>query len=323
MSQDVYVVIEHLRGQVTDISYVMLAAARSIAKSTGGEVTAVVLGHNDQDLGGNFTADRILYFDHPEFSTFSSSAYLSTLSHLIQQETPRVVLLGHTTIGSDIASGLSIRLDLPIVSQCLESTSENGQIKLISKICGGKILAECLLPDGTTLVTMIPGGYKPEEGQSQSPPEIQTSSPPPLEDLPIRLFEYIEPEVSDVDISKEPILVAIGRGIQNEDNIELAEEIAELLGGKVCASRPVVDQGWLPTSRMVGKSGKSVKSKLYLALGISGAPEHVEGISESETIIAINIDPTAPIFDIAQYGAEIDLFDLVDELIYQLEEARG
>jgi electron transfer flavoprotein alpha subunit len=194
---------------------------------------------------------------------------------------------------------------------------------LISKICGGKILAESLLADESTLVTVIPGGYKPEEGQSQKPPEIKTITPPTLEDLPITLADYIEPEVGDVDISKESVLVAIGRGIQTEDNIEIAEEIAELLGGEICASRPVVDQGWLPISRMVGKSGKSVKPKLYLALGISGAPEHVEGMSDSETIIAINIDPTAPIFDIAQYGAEIDLFDLVDELIYQLEEARG
>jgi electron transfer flavoprotein alpha subunit len=323
MSQDVYVVVEHLRGQVSDISYVMLAAARPIAESIGGEVVAVLLGHDAQDLGENFAADRILYFDHPQLSIFSSSAYLSILSDLIRKDTPRVIFFGHTTIGSDVASGLSVRLDLPIVSQCLQSSSENGQIKLISKICGGKILAESLLADESTLVTVIPGGYKPEEGQSQKPPEIKTITPPTLEDLPITLADYIEPEVGDVDISKESVLVAIGRGIQTEDNIEIAEEIAQLLGGKVCASRPVVDQGWLPISRMVGKSGKSVKPKLYLALGISGAPEHVEGMSDSETIIAINIDPTAPIFDIAQYGAEIDLFDLVDELIYQLEEARG
>jgi len=126
-----------------------------------------------------------------------------------------------------------------------------------------------------------------------------------------------------VDISKEPILISVGRGIQNEDNIELAEELAGLLGGTVCSSRPIVDQGWLPTSRMVGKSGKSVKPKLYLALGISGAPEHIEGMGESETIVAINMDPNAPIFDIATYGVEIDLFDLIDPLLEKVEEAKG
>ena len=126
-----------------------------------------------------------------------------------------------------------------------------------------------------------------------------------------------------MDISKEALLIAIGRGIQTEDNVELAEELAELLGAELCASRPVVDQNWLPTSRMVGKSGQNVKPKLYLALGISGAPEHVEGMAESEMIIAVNSDPNAPIFDVATYGVEIDLFDLIDPLIEQLEKAKG
>jgi electron transfer flavoprotein alpha subunit len=142
----------------------------------------------------------------------------------------------------------------------------------------------------------------------------------PLGDLRVELTNYIEPEEGDVDIASESILIAVGRGIQTEDNIELADELAELLNGAVCASRPVVDQGWLPTSRLVGKSGKSVKPKLYLAMGISGAPEHVEGISESETIIAINTDPAAPIFDVAKYGAEIDMLDLMEVMIEQLED---
>ena len=132
---------------------------------------------------------------------------------------------------------------------------------------------------------------------------------------------YVDPEVSDVDITKENVLIAVGRGIQTEDNIELANELAELLGGAVCASRPIIDQGWLPVTRLVGKSGNIVKPKLYLSLGISGAPEHVEGITEAETIIAVNIDPNAPIFDVAKYGAEVDLFDMIDYLIEAIEES--
>jgi electron transfer flavoprotein alpha subunit len=171
-------------------------------------------------------------------------------------------------------------------------------------------------------VTIIPGGYKPEQGQSQQAPVIETVDAPPLQDLRITLNQYFEPEAGDIDISKEPILISVGRGISNEDNIELAEELAEALGGVVSASRPVVDQGWLPTSRMVGKSGQNVKPKLYLALGISGAPEHIEGMSGADTIIAINTDPAAPIFDIAQYGAEIDLLDLIEVLIEKIGEAK-
>jgi electron transfer flavoprotein alpha subunit len=184
-------------------------------------------------------------------------------------------------------------------------------------------MAETELAETTTLVTVIPGGYKVEQGQSDTSPEITTFDVPALDDLRVTLKEYIEPETGDVDISKEPILISVGRGIQTEDNIELAEDLADLLGGTVCSSRPIVDQGWLPTSRMVGKSGKSVKPKLYLALGISGAPEHVEGMADSEVIVAVNMDPNAPIFDIATYGVEFDFFDLIDPLLEQVEEAKG
>jgi electron transfer flavoprotein alpha subunit len=168
---------------------------------------------------------------------------------------------------------------------------------------------------------MVPGGYKPEDGQSSSPPEVVKATDPQIEDLKISVNRYDEPETGDVDISTEPLLIAVGRGIQLEDNIELAEELAEAIGGVVCASRPVVDQGWLPTSRLVGKSGYQVKPKIYLALGISGAPEHTEGMTASETIIAINTDPAAPIFNIAKYGVVEDIFDLVPVLTEKLEES--
>jgi len=212
---------------------------------------------------------------------------------------------------------------LPLVSSCMSFDGGRGERKIVSQICGGKIMVESDLPDETVLVTMIPGRYKPEDGQSDIAPDFTFISPPVLDNLRVNLAQYIEPEVEDVDIAQEPILISIGRGIQNEDNIELAEELAELLGGAVCASRPIVDLGWLPTSRMVGKSGKKVKAKLYLAMGISGAPEHIEGINDCETIIAINTDPTAPIFDIAQYGAEVDLLDLIEVLIEEVENVQG
>jgi electron transfer flavoprotein alpha subunit len=178
-----------------------------------------------------------------------------------------------------------------------------------------------LIPEPTALLTMVPGGYKPEDGQSPTPPQVIPTDVPQLEDLKIRVSQYIEPEAGDVDIASEQLLVAVGRGIQLQDNIEIAEELAEVLGGVVCASRPVVDQGWLPTSRLVGKSGYRVKPKVYLALGISGAPEHVEGIGGSDTIIAINTDPAAPIFNIAKYGVVEDIFDLVPVLTEKLEES--
>ncbi len=319
MNQDIYVVIEHLQGTVADISYIMLAAAHDLAQETGGEVVGVILGYNAQNLASTLAADRVLYADHAALKEFSADAYQKTVASLIQEKEPRAVLFGNTSIGADVASVLSARLSLPLVGSCVQ-ISEG---KLISQICGGKIMAESELAETTTLITMIPGGYKAEDGQSGDAPEVSVFAAPELDALRVTLKGYIEPEAGDVDISKEAILVSVGRGIQTEDNIEVAEELAELLGGEICASRPIVDQGWLPTSRMVGKSGQTVKPKLYLALGISGAPEHVEGMSESEMIIAVNMDPNAPIFDIATYGVEFDLFDLIDPLLEQLEEVKG
>ncbi len=315
MNNDIYVVIEHVRQQVADISYIMLAAGRDLAQETGGQVVGVLLGQDAQALAENMAADKVLYGEDPTLAEFTSDAYQKALAGLISENEPRAVFFGSTTIGTDVAGSLSARLNLPLVSSCVKVADG----KIVSQICGGKIMAESELADTTTLITMIPGGYKPEEGQG-GPPEVSPVSVN-VADLKVKLKEYIEPEVADVDITKEDVLIGIGRGIQTEDNIELAEELAELLGGAVCASRPVVDQGWLPTPRMVGKSGQLVKPKLYLALGISGAPEHVEGMAEAENIIAVNIDPGAPIFDVAKYGAEVDLFDLIDYLLEALEDA--
>jgi electron transfer flavoprotein alpha subunit len=320
MNQDIYVVIEHLRGQVADISYVMLAAARALAEGTGGNVTAVLLGHNAQELSGDLAADKVLYVDDPALADFTSDAYLAALSALIGENEPRATLFGHTSIGMDVASGISARLGLPLVSQCI-SFSADGNFQ--SQICGGKIIAEGKLPGPSALATLAPGVYKPEKGQSAQPPEVAPTAAPAFDRLRVKLAQYVEPEAGDVDISKEPILISVGRGIQNEDNIELAEELAEALGGVVCSSRPVVDQGWLPTSRMVGKSGHVVKPRLYLAMGISGAPEHVEAITDSELIIAVNTDPSAPIFDIAQYGAQVDMTDLMEVLTELVEEEKS
>lgn len=328
MNQDIYVVIEHLRGQVAEISYVMLAGARELVKGLGGNVVGVLLGHNAQGLAENpsagsgqfVAADKVLYIDHPALADFTSDAYQTVLAGLISKDQPRVVLFGSTSIGTDLASTLSIKLGLPIVSSC-RSFSADG--KFISQICGGKIMAEGTLPGPTALITMVPGGYKTEQGQSSQAPAITQVETPVLESLRVTLANYIEPVSGDVDIAKEPILVSVGRGIQNQDNIVLAEDLAKALGGAVSGSRPVIDQGWLATSRLVGKSGKHVKPKIYLALGISGAPEHAEAITDSNTIIAINTDPAAPIFNIAKYGSEIDLFDLVEVLTAQVKAAKG
>jgi electron transfer flavoprotein alpha subunit len=323
VKQEIYVLIEHIRGQVSDISYAMVAAARAIAEEIDGCVIALLLSHNAQELANDLYANRVLYYDHPALADFSPSAYQRVLGDLINENKPRLVLFGDTTIGVEVAAPLSARLCLPLVSYCRSIQIQDGVMKFTSQICGGKIMAEGDLPGPTVLVTMIPGAYKAEQGHSAQPPVVVWATPSSsLDELPVRFKRYIEPNVSDVDIAKEPILISVGRGIQNQGNIPIAQELADALGGVICASRPVVDQGWLPTTRLVGKSGKRVKPKMYLALGISGATEHVEAIADSEMIIAINTDPEAPIFNLAKYGATVDLFDLIPVLTENVKLAK-
>lgn len=319
MDSDIFVIIEHLQGQVSEISYIMLAAGRQLTNQAGGNLVAVLLGNDAQGLAADLAADKVLYMDDPALAEFTPDAYQMALAELIKAETPRAVLLGDTSVGAEVAGVLSARLELPLVSRCSSLHAKDGSPKFVSQICGGKIMAEGELPGPTALVTMVPGEFKAEEGKSDQAAEVIVVDAPALEGLRVRLKQYIEPEIGDVDIATESLLVAVGRGIQQESNLELAEELASALGGVICGSRPVVDQGWLPTSLLVGKSGKSVKPKVFIAIGISGAPEHVEGITGSEIIVAINTDPAAPIFDVAKYGANVDLFELVPTLTEKLQ----
>jgi electron transfer flavoprotein alpha subunit len=275
----------------------------------------VLLGHGVEDLAADLRADRVLYLNDPALTDFNPESYGRALEGVLSDDPPRAVLFGDTSMGAGVAGGLSGRLQWPLVSRCREIDASTGEPKFVSQICGGKILVEGMLPAPTTLVTMVPGAYQLDAGRSTEPPAITPVPVPSLGDGRIVFKGYIEPEAGDVDITSESVLIAVGRGITHEENIELAEELATALGGVVCASRPVVDQGWLPISRMVGKSGKRVKPTVYLAFGISGAPEHVEGMSDSDVIIAINTDPAAPIFDVAQYGSEVDVLDLLPVLI--------
>ncbi len=324
MSRDIHVVIEQLRGQVADISFVALAAARQLALGTEGDVVALLLGHEADHLAAGLAADRVWYVGDPGLAQFTPEPYVAVLTELYgENDRPRAVLFGDTSIGAEVAGGLSGRLDLPLVSRCRRVEASDGVVGFTSEICGGKILVEGELPEPTALVTMVPGGYRPEEGRSSEPPEVMQVPAPVLGPGRISLRSYHEPAPGDVDIGSESILIAVGRGIEREENLKLVEDLALAIGGAVCASRPVVDQGWLPTTRLVGKSGRRVKPKAYLALGISGAPEHVEGMTDSELVIAVNTDPMAPIFGVAQYGAETDVVDLLPLMLSRVGPGSG
>ncbi len=183
-------------------------------------------------------------------------------------------------------------------------------------------MAEVQVQASPAVLVVLPGSFRPDGEAGKAAVERQTPAAP-LTAAAVLFDDWILPQAGDVDITQQDILVAVGRGIQQKDNLELAEELAQALGGAVCSSRPVVDQGWLPPTRQVGKSGMTVKPKLYLALGISGAPEHQEGMKDADLIIAVNTDAKAPIFDIAHYGADADVLDLFPALTEALQTKKG
>jgi len=202
--------------------------------------------------------------------------------------------------------------------------AEGDRIIVTTRLCGGKLIGHVEPPGGLAIILLMPGSFHRELGMRDEVPPLEVRlSPEPLEPLPVRFVELIEPSTEDVDVRKAQVLIAAGRGVQSKDNLAPLETLAKELGGAVCATRPVVDQGWLPRSRQVGRSGMTVKPRLYLALGVSGAPEHTEGMKGSGLIVAVNKDPEAPIFDIAHYGATVDLLELVPILATKIKEAKG
>jgi electron transfer flavoprotein alpha subunit len=319
---DILVVAEHIRGELSEITFILLATGRKLADKTGGNLIAILLGDQAQSIAGGLGADRVLFCDHPSLKDFNPELHQQVIAGVIQQYQPRLVLLGDTSAGADIAGILSVRLDLPLISACRKLHIQDGKVIFSCQICGGKIVVEGEAPGPTALIAMVPGEIKAEAGLG-APLELEELPFPDPSNIRMTFKQYIEPETGDVDISKEAVLVAVGRGIQNQDNLLLAQELADALGGVLAASRPIVDQGWLPSSRLVGKSGKKVKPKVYLALGISGAPEHVESINGSEVIFAVNTDASAPIFGIAKYGTTTDLFDLAPTLTEKILLTKG
>ena len=244
------------------------------------------------------------------------------MSAAVSGGAPRALLVAATAMGMDQAAGLSAELGWPLVAYAKDVSVSGDALTAVSQIYGGKILAEMEMGGEHAIVSVLPGSFPADAGRASGSPTVEEVPPPEaLGALRMRFKQLIRPEAGDVDITRETKLVSVGRGIDGQENIELAEELAEALGAALAASRPIVDQGWLPKTRQVGKSGMTVKPKLYLAVGISGAPEHLEGMRGAETIVAINTDPEAPIFGAAHYGVVGDLFEILPALTDKIKEA--
>lgn len=322
MDKGVLVVAEHFQGRLNDITFELLGKGRALAQALGVKLAVVLIGDGTAKFTGELgAADAVYVVDRPELREFTADAYCGLLEAALKDAQPRLILMGSTSVGLDLLSLLSASANLPCIDNCMRLEVKEGAVVATCQIYGGKIYAEVALPPVTTLVAVVPGTFPAEAGKVSGQPAVASLPLAPEHPVARTVFrKWIEPPPGDVDITKVPVLVSVGRGIQNAENLPAAEELAEVLGGAVCGSRPVIDQGWLPLTRQVGKSGMTVKPKLYFALGISGAPEHVEGMKQSELIVAVNTDPKAPIFGAAHYGAVVDALDLLPLLVEEVRK---
>lgn len=315
MAQPIWVFAEQWRGKLSDVTYEALALGRELADASGAPLEAILLGHETRESIATLgKADSVLFADHPSLADGNVEVFARVLEKLVAERTPRVFLIPLTNVSLGIGTLVSARLNLPCINFCKDARIVDGRFEARCVLYGGKIEATVTAEKEPILVGLWPGARPADAGRGGQPAavtQIAVELPPPP---PVHLKQYIEPAAGDVDLTQQDVLVSVGRGIQGRDNIELAEELAQALGGAVCGSRPVIDQGWLPLARQIGKSGLTVKPKLYLALGISGAPEHVEGMKDSALIVAVNTDRQAPIFNLAHYGIVADALDLAPAL---------
>ena len=309
MSNDILVITEHMDGKFSDVSFEMVGKAKELANAWGGQSAAVVVGSGV--AADVFASDSTIHVDDAALSQFNPEAYGRVVEALVKEKSPRLVMFGWTAAGMDLAAWLSARLGVA----CAAYVKNIGADMTMScQAYGGKMVAEVATDGDMAIAACLAGSFAAEAGQG-STAATKIASPVPLDGLKVKFVEAIKPAAGDVDITSQVKLVSIGRGIGGKENVELAEELAGKLGAAVSCSRPVVDAGWLPRTRQVGKSGLKVKPKLYLMLGISGAPEHLEGMKSAELIIAVNTDKKAPIFNVAHYGATADLFEVAEAML--------
>jgi electron transfer flavoprotein alpha subunit len=318
MGNDVVVLAEHFDGQVADISYEMVGKAKELAGVLGGQAIAVMLGSGMGDAAATFASDKTIYVDDAALAEFNPEAYGLVLEALVNDISPRVTMIGSTAMGMDLGAWLAAKTGHNFVAYVADVVNDGDDIVVASQLFAGKMRAQVECEGNGVITAVLAGSFPADAGRGSTAAE-QIASPVPLDNLKIKFIKLNRPAGGDIDITAEDKLVAIGRGIGSEDNIELAQELAEAMGASVAASRPITDAGWLPKTRQVGKSGVAVKPKLYFMLGISGAPEHLEGMKDAELIIAINTDANAPIFDVAHYGTTQDLFDVAEAMLEELE----
>ena len=324
MSNGILVFIEHKSGTLNKTSLEAIAAAQKLATDFGQKVSAVVLGSSSlaQEIA-TYDLEKVISAENEQLTDYTPDAYAAALEQVIRSANPQYVIMSHTYLARDFAPKVAARFGKGLIGDCIRMNVDGEKATFTRRIFLGKLDAD-VVSDGEapTFVTFQSGAFRGDQARKGSGAPVETMA---VEAGEVRM----KPEApfqeakQAVDLSKADIIVAVGRGIKSKDNLALAEKLAEALGGDLAASRPICDAEWLPIDRQIGSSGQTVAPKLYVAIGISGAIQHLVGMKNSQTIVAINKDPEAPIFDIADYGIVGDLFEAVPVLTEEIKKLKS
>jgi electron transfer flavoprotein alpha subunit/NAD-dependent dihydropyrimidine dehydrogenase PreA subunit len=321
--KDIWVFAEQHEGKVQEVAYELLSTGRRLAKERGCELAAVVLGHNIKDSASHLIAagaDRVYIVDQPELAAYEADVYTDALHQLIAKYKPEVILAGATAIGRAFIAKVAVRAHTGLTADCtaLSIDKETYLLHQTRPAFGGNIMATIMTPNHRPqMATVRPKVFK------MVAPDAKRTGETLIETLKLITARTkiikAEHSTSTLNIAEAEIIIAGGRGLKKAENMEMLTSLAKLIGGVVGVSRACVDAGWTTAARQVGQTGKTVCPKIYIAIGISGAIQHLEGMRASDTIIAINSDPNAPIFGVADLGIVGDLFEIVPLLIDALE----
>ena len=324
MSNGILVFIETRGGTINKSSLEAIAAAQTLGAQLQQSVTAVVLGNDSaaQEIAA-YDLAKVIHATNDKLGDYTPDAYADALEQVVKQADPSFVFMTHTYQVRDFAPKLAARFAKSLISDCIRAKVDGSNIGFTRRIFLGKLDAD-VSSDGAAPVfaTFQTGAYRPDQAQKGSGAQVDSVA---VEVGDVRMVPEapFQEAKQAVDLTKADVIVAVGRGIKSKDNLGLAEKLAEALGGDLAASRPICDADWLPIDRQIGSSGQTVAPKLYIALGISGAIQHLVGMKNSGTIVAINKDPEAPIFDIADYGIAGDLFEAVPVLTEEIKKIKG
>ena len=321
----ILVFIEHKDCTLNKTSLEAVAAAQAIGKDLGLPVTAVIPCDKDcglaQDMA-QYALDKVIVVKNEKLGIYTPDAYADAWEQILKATNPQYVVMSHTYQVRDFAPKVAARLGREVVGDCIRYRSENGKIVLTRRIFLGKLDADVSLGgDAPYFVTFQSGAFRGDSAEKGNA-SVETMDVT-VGDVRMTPEAPFQEAKASVDLTKSEIIVAIGRGIKSQENIAIAQQLADVLGADLAASRPICDSEWLPIDRQIGSSGQTVAPKVYIALGISGAIQHIVGMKNSGTIIAINKDAEAPIFDIADYGIVGDIFEALPVLTEEIRKAKG